>query len=75
MNSEPRHQCMTYAGSPSLKLTEIAGILQRKLTEGYRCLYLNSAPMVAGMRSTLASMGIDVESETAKKASFCPATL
>lgn len=66
MEPESRHQCLIYEGSPSQKLPLIAAILQRKLDEGYRCLYLNSTPMVAGMRSTLMAMGIDVVSEIAK---------
>ena len=66
MEDESRHQCLIYDGAPSQKLRMLAIILQRKLDEGYRCLYLNSAPMYAGMRSTLAAMGIDVASEIAK---------
>ncbi len=66
MQTEARHQCLIYEGAPSEKLRLLATILQRKLDEGYRCLYLNSAPMVAGMRSTLASIGIDVTYEIAK---------
>src|ERR1044071_5250941 len=66
MELQPRHQCLIYDGSPSQKLPLLAGIVQQRLTEGYRCLYLNSAPMVAGMRSTLAAMGLDVLSEIAK---------
>ncbi len=66
MEPEPRHQCMIYEGSPSHKLPIFATMIQRKLDEGYRCLYLNSAPMVAGMRSTLFAMGTDVVSELAK---------
>ena len=62
--TESRHQCMIYKGSPSQKLHILAGILQNKLHEGYRCLYLNSAPMVAGMRSTLAAMDIDIAEVT-----------
>ena len=57
---------MIYEGAPSHKLRILAIVLQRKLAEGYRCLYLNSAPMVAGMRSTLAAMGTDVSYEIAK---------
>ena len=67
MELEPRHQCMIYGGSPSHKLPMLAAIIQRKLDEGYRCLYLNSAPMVAGMGSTLASIGIDVVAEITKQ--------
>lgn len=66
METESRHQCMIYGGSPSQKLPLLAGIIQRRLEEGYRCLYLNSTPMVAGLRSTLAAFGIDVISEQAK---------
>ena len=62
--TESRHQCLIYKGSPSQKLPILAGILQRKLDEGYRCLYLNSAPMVAGMRSTLAAMDLDIAEVT-----------
>lgn len=67
METEPRHQCMIYEGSPSQKLPMLAAIIQRKLNEGYRCLYLNSPPIVAEMLTTLTTLGIDVESETSKK--------
>jgi hypothetical protein len=40
--------------------------MREKLQEGYRCLFLNSWPMVAGMRSYLAAAGVDVAEETAK---------
>ena len=66
MEHDSRHQCLIYEGPPSQKLQVLAELLQRKLEEGYRCLYLNSAPMVAGMRSTLAAMGIDVTNEIAR---------
>lgn len=66
MKHESRHQCLIYEGPPSHKLKLVANILNHKLNEGYRCLYLNSAPMVAGMRSTLAAMGVDVASEVSK---------
>lgn len=65
MESTSRHQCLIYDGAPSLKLPLIATILKRRLDEGYRCLYLNSSPMVAGMRSTLSAMGINVAHEVA----------
>ena len=61
-----RHQCLIYGGPPSKKLTMLAAIIKRNLEDGYRCLYLNSAPMVAGLGSTLSAMGSDVESEIAK---------
>lgn len=66
MGSESRHQCLIYDGAPSEQLPAIAAALQRKLNEGYRCLYLNSPPMVAGMRSYLSAKGIDVANEIAK---------
>jgi hypothetical protein len=66
MEHEPRHQCLIYDGPPSQKLSSLAEMIKRKLAEGYRCLYLNSPPMVAGMRSTLSALDIDVASEIAK---------
>lgn len=66
MEQESRHQCLIYEGSPSQQLPALAAMAQRKLNEGHRCLYLNSRPMVAGMRSYLAAAGIDVEQEVAK---------
>ena len=66
MEPRPRHQCLIYDGAPSQKLPVIAAIIQSRLKEGYRCLYLNSAPMVSGLRSTLSAIGTDVVSEIAK---------
>lgn len=57
---------MIYSGSPSQQLPVIAAIIRTRLNEGYRCLYLNSAPMVAGMRSALAALDTDVVSEIGK---------
>jgi hypothetical protein len=57
---------MIYGGPPSHKLPVLAAMIQRRLDEGYRCLYLNSAPMIAGMRSTLAAQGVNVSAEAAK---------
>jgi hypothetical protein len=39
----------------------------RKLAANLRCIYLNSRPMVAGMRSSLAALGIDVEDELERR--------
>lgn len=58
------HQCFIYEGSPSRYLPGLAALLRQKLNEKYRCLYLNSPAMVAGMRSYLAAEGIDVARET-----------
>ena len=61
MKSTPRHQCMIYAGAPSRQLAALAQVTRDTLNRNYRCLYLNSPPMVAGMRSYLAATGVDVE--------------
>ena len=66
MESVPRHQCLIYEGAPSRHLLAIAAVMREKLVRGYRCLYLNSRPMVAGLRSYLAAAGIDIAHETAK---------
>ena len=66
MNSTPRHQCLIYEGSPSRQLAAVAALLRQKLNENYRCLYLNSPVMVAGVRSYLAAAGIDVAHEVGK---------
>jgi hypothetical protein len=60
MEGEMRHQCLIYEGPPSRILPAMTEVIRKKLAEGYRCLYLNSAPMVAGMRSYLSSKGVDV---------------
>lgn len=65
MNSIPRHECIIYSGSPSEHLRSIALVLQRKLGEGCRCIYLNSPPMVAGMRSMLSAHDVDVAAAVA----------
>lgn len=64
--TESRHQCMIYEGSPSKILHSLAAIIYGKLKDGYRCLYLNSTPMVAGMSSTLASINVDLKTEIEK---------
>ncbi|HEV2694748.1 MAG TPA: MEDS domain-containing protein [Verrucomicrobiae bacterium] len=66
MEAECRHQCLIYEGAPSNQLSALAIMIQRKLNEGHRCLYLNSRPMVAGMRSYLSAIGVDVVYEIAK---------
>ena len=62
MEHGPRHQCIIYAGAPSQKLPTLAATVLQMMNDGYRCLYLNSPSMVAGMRSCLASLGVDVAS-------------
>ncbi len=66
MDPTPRHQCFIYSGPPNQHLRPIAKVICEKLKQGYRCIYLNSEPMVAGMRSYLAAAGADVEGEVGK---------
>ena len=66
MNTTPRHQCLIYEGSPSRQLRSVAALVQQKLTQNYRCLYLNSPVMVAGIRCYLAAAGIDIAHEVEK---------
>jgi hypothetical protein len=66
MQPGSRHQCLVYEGPPSRQLPALAEAVSQKLRENYRCLYLNSVPMLAGMRSYLAAAGVDVEFELQK---------
>jgi hypothetical protein len=66
MSETPRHQCLIYDGSPEHQLPAIALMIQKKLNENFRCLYLNSALMVEQMRSCLEIMGVDVSKEIFK---------
>ena len=66
MTPIPRHQCLIYKGSPASHLPGISALIRQKLTENYRCLYLNSPSMVSGMRPYLLAGGIDVTKEVAK---------
>lgn len=66
INPNLRHQCLIYEGAPSRQLPAIAAVMRERLLENFRCLYLNSPTMVAGMRSALAAAGVDVHDECAK---------
>jgi hypothetical protein len=66
MDPASRHQCLIYEGAPSRHLPAVAAATLDKLQQNYRCLYLNSPPMVAGMRSYLAAAGVDVAHEVGK---------
>ena len=66
MPQTPRHQCLIYKGSPAPHLPGLTALIQQKLNENYRCLYLNSPAMVAGMRSHLFAAGTDVPKEIMK---------
>ena len=61
-----RHQCLIYEGSPSRHLPALVSVIQEKLRQNNRCLYLNSPPMVAGLRSYLFAAGVDVPKEVMK---------
>ena len=63
MDAIPQHQCLVYGGAPNLHLRPVSLVIREKLMRQYRCVYLNSEPMVAGMRSYLAAAGVDVEAE------------
>lgn len=60
MKPIPRHQCLIYQGAPSAQLASLALLIRKKLDANYRCLYLNSPDMVAGIRAYLMSSGLDV---------------
>jgi hypothetical protein len=69
MSAEPvksisRHRCMLYEGAPSKQLPMLASVICQKIDENYRCLFLNSPAMVAGMGSCLAAKGRDVLEDT-----------
>lgn len=65
MPEMPRHQCLVYEGSPAAHLPALVSFIRLKLKENNRCLYLNSPPMVAGLRSYLFAVGVDVPKEIA----------
>ena len=66
MSVMPRHQCLLYQGAPSTHLPALAVMIRLKLKENHRCLYLNSVPMVVGLRSYLYAGGVDVPKEIMK---------
>jgi hypothetical protein len=55
-----------YEGSPAPHLPGLSALIRQKLGENYRCLYLHSPSMVAGLRSYLFAAGIDVTKEIMK---------
>lgn len=61
-----RHRCMIYEGSPAKHLPGLARLIRDKIRANKRCLYLNSIPMVAGIRSYLAAAGVDVAQEVSR---------
>jgi hypothetical protein len=63
MDALARHQCLIYEGSPAKHLPGLATLMYGKLTDHYRCIYLNSPTMIAGARSYLYAAGVDVAHE------------
>lgn len=61
-----RHHCLIYEGSPSRHLPALATLVRQKLDKNFRCLYLNSPVMVAGIRCYLSAEGIDIAHELGK---------
>jgi predicted HicB family RNase H-like nuclease len=61
-----RHQGFMYQGSPSLHIPMMAAVIKARLEQKHRCLYFDSERMVAGLRSHLAQIGVDVARETAQ---------
>jgi hypothetical protein len=61
-----RHQCLIYEGAPSRQLPALAATIRQMLGANYRCLYLNSPAMVAGMSSYLAAQGVEVAREVSR---------
>jgi hypothetical protein len=66
MGPTSRHQCLIYDGSPSRNLPILAEAIRDNLANDYRCLYLDSPAMVAGMQSALWPAGVDVAKEVAR---------
>jgi hypothetical protein len=66
MPTASRHQCLIYEGPPSRNLPALVAVIKQKLQENYRCLYLDSPPIIAGMRSYLAAADVDVVYQIAK---------
>lgn len=64
----PRHQCHVYDGAPANTLQAMAAVIDQKLKANVQCLYLNSPPMVAGLRFALSTLGIDLEHQIGRGA-------
>lgn len=60
MEELPRHRCLIYNGAPSVHLPVVSAAIIERLQANYRCLYLNSPPMVAGLRTHIAAAGVDI---------------
>ena len=60
-----RHQCHVYEGAPSQTLKSMALLIDQKIKDNIRCLYINSPPMIAGLRSYLSAIDVDVAHQVA----------
>ena len=49
-----------------MHLPVIASVIKERLDDNFRCVYLNSPPMIAGLRNYLAARGIDVAKSVAR---------
>jgi hypothetical protein len=56
-----RHRCIVYENAPSVHLPVIVAAAAEHLAGNYRCLYLNSPPMIAGMRAQLTAAGVNAQ--------------
>ena len=63
MEQIPRHQCFMYEGSPAHSLPCLGKAMREMLDRNYRCLYLNSEPLVDRMRAYLVRKGVDMNRE------------
>lgn len=54
---------MVYDGPPTRHLRPISVAVRDRLAEHYRCIYLNSEPMIAQFRPYLEMAGVDVDRE------------
>jgi len=63
-----QHQCMIYDGAPSVHLSQLAVGAAEKLAAHHRVLFLNSPPMVAGFRTSLAATGVAVADQVKRGA-------
>lgn len=63
----PRHQCLLHDGASPRQLSAVATVMRTKLQQNYRCIYLDSPIMIAGMQCYLEAAGIPLERYVAEK--------
>jgi hypothetical protein len=68
MEQFAQHRCLIYDGAPSTHLPALAAVAVEHLRANYRCLYLNSPTMVAGLRTYLAAAGVEVADAVKREA-------